>query len=73
MKAIYTAPNREAAALALDHLEAVWGKKYGYAITSWRNNWEELIAFLAFPHRNQEDHLYHKYHRKPERKDQKIH
>jgi transposase-like protein len=49
MKAIYTAPNREAAALALDHLEAVWGKKYGYAITSWRNNWEELIAFLAFP------------------------
>lgn len=27
----------------------VWGKKYGYAISSWRNNWEQLIAFLAFP------------------------
>ena len=25
MKSIYTSPNRNAAALALDHLEAVWG------------------------------------------------
>src|SRR5690606_41633309 len=49
MKEIYTAPNREAAALALDRLEAAWGQKYGYAIKSWRENWEELTAFLAFP------------------------
>ena len=49
MKEIYTAPNREAAALALDQLEAVWSQKYGYAIKSWRENWEELTAFLAFP------------------------
>lgn len=49
MKEIYTAPNREAAALALDQLEAVWSQKYGYAIKSWRDNWEELTAFLAFP------------------------
>ncbi|SFB54852.1 IS256 family transposase [Algoriphagus aquimarinus] len=49
MKEIYTAPNREAAALALDQLEAIWSQKYGYAIKSWRDNWEELTAFLAFP------------------------
>tara|TARA_R110002124_G_C8878838_1_gene508276 strand:- start:42 stop:1238 length:1197 start_codon:yes stop_codon:yes gene_type:complete len=49
MKEIYTAPNREAAALALDQLEDLWSQKYGYAIKSWRDNWEELTAFLAFP------------------------
>jgi transposase-like protein len=49
MKAIYNAPNRDAAALALDHLEDKWGAKYGYAIKSWRANWTELTAFLDFP------------------------
>lgn len=49
MKEIYTAPNREAALIALDQLEAKWGKKYGYAIKSWRDNWTELTAFLDFP------------------------
>lgn len=49
MKGIYTAPNRDAAQLALDQLEAKWGQKYGYAIKSWRENWEELTAFLDFP------------------------
>lgn len=49
MKEIYTAPNREAASMALDQLEAKWGKKYGYAIKSWRDNWTELTAFLDFP------------------------
>ena len=49
MKGIYTAPNRDAAQLALDQLEEKWGQKYGYAIKSWRENWEELTAFLDFP------------------------
>lgn len=49
MKVIYTAPNRDAAQLALDQLEGKWGQKYGYAIKSWRENWEELTAFLDFP------------------------
>lgn len=35
--------------MALDQLEAKWGKKYGYAIKSWRENWTELTAFLDFP------------------------
>jgi putative transposase len=49
MKEIYKAPNQEAAKVALDQLESTWGKKYGYAIKSWTDNWEELTAFLAFP------------------------
>lgn len=49
MKEIYTAANRDVAQLALDQLETKWGQKYGYAIKSWRENWEELTAFLDFP------------------------
>ena len=49
MREIYTAPNREAARIALDQLEAKWANKYGYAIKSWKDNWEELTTFLAFP------------------------
>jgi putative transposase len=49
MKEIYTAPNREAAQVALNQLESQWGTKYGYAIKSWRDHWEELTAFLDFP------------------------
>jgi len=49
MRMIYSAPNREAAALALDQLEEKWGSKYQYAIKSWRDNWSELTAFLDFP------------------------
>ena len=49
MRHIYNAPNREAAAMALDDLEKKWGAKYSYAIKSWRANWEELTAFLDFP------------------------
>jgi len=49
MRHIYNAPNRDAAALSLDDLEQKWGSKYGYAIKSWRSNWDELTAFLDFP------------------------
>ena len=50
MKAIYTAPNKQAAELALDELERKWNHKYSYAIKSWRTNWDELTAFFEFPH-----------------------
>lgn len=49
MKLIYNAPNKEAAQMALDQLEANWGGKYPYAIRSWRENWENLTHFLAYP------------------------
>ncbi|MBA3286174.1 MAG: IS256 family transposase [Nitrosopumilus sp.] len=49
LKAVYAAPNQEAAANALDEFEAKWGKKYGYAIQSWRTNWEDLTHYFHFP------------------------
>ena len=49
MKAIYNAPNRDAAEYALNELDQKWGAKYGYAIKSWKANWNELTAFLDFP------------------------
>jgi putative transposase len=49
MKAIYNAPNRDAAELSLNALDKKWGGKYGYAIKSWKANWNELTAFLDFP------------------------
>ena len=49
MKDIYGAPNREAAAHALDALDKKWNSKYSYAIKSWRSNWDELTIFFDFP------------------------
>lgn len=49
MKLIYTAPNKEAAKLALDEFSANWESKYSYAIKSWRDNWDELTVFFDFP------------------------
>jgi transposase-like protein len=49
MKKMYTAPNRDAAHLALEQMESKWGAKYSYAVKSWKENWEELTAFLDFP------------------------
>ena len=49
MKDIYGAPNREAAALALEALDKKWNDKYSYAIKSWRANWDELTVFFDFP------------------------
>lgn len=46
MKNIYNAPNKEVAANELDNLERKWGKKYPYAILSWRNNWDDLTVFF---------------------------
>jgi putative transposase len=41
MKAIYTAPTKDAAFAALDEFEQKWKSKYAYAIKSWRDNWDE--------------------------------
>lgn len=49
MKLIYTAPNKQAAKLALDEFSANWESKYSYAIKSWRDNWDELTVFFDFP------------------------
>lgn len=43
LKTIYGAVNKDAAALALDTFEQKWGKKYQYAVRSWRTNWDCLF------------------------------
>jgi putative transposase len=48
IKPIYTAPNPDAAIIALDELEEKWSKKYGAMIRLWRNAWEEFIPFLDY-------------------------
>ena len=49
MKNIYNAPNKEAAAAALEDFAVKWDSKYSYAVQSWRNNWEELTVFFEYP------------------------
>lgn len=49
MKDIYTAPNKQAAQQALKDFEQKWATKYGYAIKSWKDNWDELTVFFEFP------------------------
>lgn len=49
LKKVYQAPNRQAAEQALEELDEKWGQKYGYAIKSWRANWENLTHFFDFP------------------------
>ena len=49
LKKIYTAPNAEAAAVALDAFEAnELGQRYPDVVRSWRAKWDLVIPFLAF-------------------------
>jgi transposase-like protein len=48
IKPIYTAPNADAALVALDELEEKWGTKYRAMIRLWRNAWNEFIPFLDY-------------------------
>jgi transposase-like protein len=49
MKEIYNAPSEEAGLEALDRFEEKWGKRYPYAVSSWRRNWSELATFFKYP------------------------
>lgn len=49
LKEVYGAANREQAWQALESFEQKWGKKYGYAITSWKNNWDSLTQYFDYP------------------------
>ncbi len=49
MRKIYTSPTERGALQALDHFEEKWGKKYEYAVKSWRNNWSNLSTFFKYP------------------------
>jgi putative transposase len=49
LKTVYQAATREEAEANLLKLEETWGDKYGAAVRSWQNNWEELATFFEFP------------------------
>jgi putative transposase len=49
LKPIYSATDTDAAAEALTGFEAEWGERYPMIGKTWRETWEYVIPFLAFP------------------------
>ena len=49
LKAVYTAPNEEAAEAALAEVEATWGAKYPSVAKTFRARWAEFVPFLSYP------------------------
>jgi putative transposase len=50
LRMIYTAPTAEAARLALDAFaDGPWGQRFPYIVKTWRQAWEHIIPFFAFP------------------------
>lgn len=49
LKSIYTAVNETSAKEALETFAAKWDKMYPMISKSWRQNWNHLTMFLAFP------------------------
>jgi putative transposase len=50
LRPIYTAPNADAAAAALDTFEqGPWGTRFPTVVASWRRAWPHVIPFFAFP------------------------
>jgi transposase-like protein len=49
LKTVYQAATREEADANLLKLGETWNSKYGAAVKSWQNNWEELATFFEFP------------------------
>jgi putative transposase len=49
LRPIYTAIDADAALAALEAFEEKWGKQLPPVVKAWRDNWEHVIPFLAFP------------------------
>ncbi|WP_284285268.1 IS256 family transposase, partial [Marinibactrum halimedae] len=49
LKKVYKATTKNAAEIALNDLEAKWGKQYPVVIQSWRNKWDNLSAYFKYP------------------------
>lgn len=47
LKLVYTGVNEDNALLELNILESKWNNRYAIAITSLRNNWEDLSTFFS--------------------------
>ncbi len=50
IKSIYQADNLEMAKEALESFKSQWGEKYSKSVKSWEENWDNLTAFLNYPH-----------------------
>lgn len=48
LKAMYEAPNPDAATVALEELNEKWGQKYPALVRLWRNAWTEFVPFLDY-------------------------
>ena len=49
LKPIYKATSEEAALLALDEFDHIWGQKYPIVVQSWQRNWGEIATFFKYP------------------------
>lgn len=52
LRAIYTAPTADDAALEFELFAEQWEERYPAMIKLWRNAWSEFTPFLAFPKRS---------------------
>ena len=48
LKAVYQAPNKDAAEYNLLKLQEKWGEKYPMVIKSWQTNWEHLTHYFQY-------------------------
>jgi putative transposase len=49
LKSVYSAVTKQAAQDALEIFAKKWDSKYGYAVKSWRENWENLTQYFEYP------------------------
>jgi putative transposase len=49
LRPVYTAPNPDAAMHALEAFEAKWGRQLPVIGRAWRDAWEYITPFMAFP------------------------
>lgn len=49
LKCVYRAATKNAAELALDELDAKWGKQYPVVVRSWREKWDNLSVYFKYP------------------------
>jgi transposase-like protein len=49
LKPVYRAATKDAAEVALDELDAKWGKLYPIVIESWRRKWSNLSVYFKYP------------------------
>ncbi len=49
LKSVYSAVSKQAAQDALEIFARNWEQKYGYAVKSWKENWENLTQYFEYP------------------------